>query len=293
MEVGKALKMIRTSKNLTQKSVAEGIMTRAHYANVEAGKIFPAIDKVLDILKKFNVSAPEFFFIVEGYKMSEEQNLFSEVSIAWNLNNIEKLKEIQQSLRMVSKAEQRNQHYRLILNLVDGLIYQREPNYNEEKLNEILQPIKDYLTSLDTWYVFDLHMFNNILYIFQKEDIRKLSQILLEMIKKYENYPNMYQLNLAILSNLGSLFLDAEEYEEASFYMKEAIKFSEKKMYLYERLINEINLIICNFYLKKHTQVETTQALDKKLWVLKELGYESLVNQIKIEINQKYSEICV
>ncbi|MFT8950240.1 MAG: helix-turn-helix transcriptional regulator, partial [Liquorilactobacillus hordei] len=58
--IGPLIKKIRTDKNLTQKNVSSGIMSRSHLSELENGKYFPSYEKMLGLLQNLDISLMEF-----------------------------------------------------------------------------------------------------------------------------------------------------------------------------------------------------------------------------------------
>lgn len=92
MNFGATIKKIRTDKNLTQKELSDGILTRSHLSQIETNNYFPSYDKFFLLLDRLNVVFEEFLFIQNDQKIQFKQQIRSKISEAANLNDIEKLK---------------------------------------------------------------------------------------------------------------------------------------------------------------------------------------------------------
>lgn len=280
MDIGRAIKQIRVGKNITQEKLAENILSRSHLSLIESNKNDISINSLLKLINKLHISADEFFYLASDYTLSESKSLSLKLMNESNRGNSINLKKLQEVATSKYKKTGDYEFYHLAL-LADIYIELLNNDFTlNEEIQEIAKPIKEYLFSLSEWYLYDLKLFNNILFVFDSLSINTISKKVMASIKKYDNHPNAREDYVNILINLSTYYIEKEAYEFSLEFAKESKKKTKNEYRIYENIILDINISISNIKLIIEVD-KNVGILRNRLFVLESLGLIELSNHYK------------
>lgn len=223
--IGQTLKVIRMNKGYTQEDIADGKMSRSNYTKVENDEINPNVVKFFTILDHMDMSAEEFSYILNGYKLNDKETViyvFKHMGQSPTLSYIKSLIDLAQNLL----AEREDHMVRDILNVTLGYsALLKDHDLIEAKTHA--QKVWDRLKKLDKLYLAEYHLLNRILYFFELETAVSMTNKALEDLEKYHTLKEADDLILSYLSNITCILIDHGQYSRAMVYVEHLIAESK------------------------------------------------------------------
>ena len=207
-DFGKVYKEIRESKGLTQEEVCGDVLSRTSLSKIESGKATPKYENMEFLLRQINMSFEEFDYICHLYQPSQRteimQTYLNMSSIIGSSGLVDFFETCQNYLKT---------HHDLpieeIRDMLEVVIHIRQ--HGTEQLSD---QVKQTVTKLwkkiekqDTWYENDLKILNTILFSFPIEHLHLITEKILQRLEVYKNYQHLYDLRMAILLNLSTIYL--------------------------------------------------------------------------------------
>ena len=207
-DFGKVYKEIRESKGLTQEEVCGNVLSRTSLSKIESGKVTPKYENMEFLLRQINMSFEEFDYICHLYQPSQRTEImqtYLNMSSTLGTSELEKLfQKCQDYLKT---------HYDLpieeIRDMLEIVIHIRQHG-TEQLSDQVKQTIKklwEKIEKQDTWYESDLKILNTILFSFPIEHLHLITGKILQRLEVYKNYQHLYDLRMAILLNLSTIYL--------------------------------------------------------------------------------------
>lgn len=207
-DFGKVYKEIRESKGLTQEEVCGDVLSRTSLSKIESGKVTPKYENMDFLLRQMNMSFEEFDYICHLYQPSQRTEI---MQTYLNMNSIiggSDLVDFFETCQNYLKT-----HHDLpieeIRDMLEVVIHIRQ--HGTEKLSDqVKQTVKklwEKIEKQDTWYESDLKILNTILFSFPIEHLHLITEKILQRLEVYKNYQHLYDLRMAILLNLSTIYL--------------------------------------------------------------------------------------
>ena len=207
-DFGKVYKEIRESKGLTQEEVCGDVLSRTSLSKIESGKVTPKYENMEFLLRQINMSFEEFDYICHIYQPSQRTEI---MQTYLNMNSIiggSGLVHFFETCQNYLKT-----HHDLpieeIRDMLEVVIHIRQ--HGTEKLSD---QVKQTVTKLwekiekqDTWYESDLKILNTILFSFPIKHLHLITGKILQRLEVYKNYQHLYDLRMAILLHLSTIYL--------------------------------------------------------------------------------------
>ena len=207
-DFGKIYKEIRESKGLTQEEVCGEVLSRTSLSKIESGKVTPKYENMEFLLRQINMSFEEFDYICHLYQPSQRteimQTYLNMTSIIGSNSLVHFFETCQDYLKT---------HHDLpieeIRDMLEIVIHIRQHG-TEQLSDQVKQTVKklwEKIEKQDTWYENDLKILNTILFSFPIEHLHLITEKILQRLEVYKNYQHLYELRLAILLNLSTIYL--------------------------------------------------------------------------------------
>ena len=207
-DFGKVYKEIRESKGLTQEEVCGDVLSRTSLSKIESGKVTPKYENMEFLLRQVNMSFEEFDYICHLYQPSQRTEI---MQTYLNMNSIiggSGLVHFFETCQNYLKT-----HHDLpieeIRDMLEVVIHIRQ--HGTEKLSDqVKQTVKklwEKIEKQDTWYESDIKILNTILFSFPIEHLHLITEKILQRLEVYKNYQHLYDLRMAILLNLSTIYL--------------------------------------------------------------------------------------
>ena len=207
-DFGKVYKEIRESKGLTQEEVCGEVLSRTSLSKIESGKATPKYENMEFLLRQINMSFEEFDYICHLYQPSQRTEI---MQTYLNMNSIVGSSSLIHFLE-TCQAYLKSHHdlpIEEIRDMLEVVIHIRQHG-TEQLSDQVKQTIKKLWRKIekqDTWYESDLKILNTILFSFPIEHLHLITGKILQRLEVYKNYQHLYDLRMAILLNLSTIYL--------------------------------------------------------------------------------------
>ena len=279
-DFGKVYKEIRESKGLTQEEVCGNVISRTSLSKIESGKATPKYENMEFLLRQINMSFEEFDYICHLYQPSQRteiiQTYLNMSSIIGNSSLVDFFETCQNYLKT---------HHDLpieeIRDMLEVVIHIRQHG-TEQLSDQVKQTIKklwEKIEKQDTWYESDLKILNIILFSFPIDHLHLITGKILQRLEVYKNYQHLYDLRMAILLNLSTIYLyhqDKNMCQQICYTLLEDAK--NKKSY--DRLaICYVRIGICR---------DDAKLIQKGFSLLEITDETSMLSHLKKEVETYY-----
>lgn len=207
-DFGKVYKEIRESKGLTQEEVCGNVLSRTSLSKIESGKVTPKYENMEFLLRQINMSFEEFDYICHLYQPSQRTEI---MQTYLNMNSIiggSDLVDFFETCQDYLKT-----HHDLpieeIRDMLKVVIHIRQHGTEQlsDQVKQTIQKLWGKIEKQDTWYESDLKILNTILFSFPIEHLHLITGKILQRLEVYKNYQHLYDLRMAILLNLSTIYL--------------------------------------------------------------------------------------
>lgn len=279
-DFGKIYKEIRESKGLTQEEVCGNVISRTSLSKIESGKATPKYENMEFLLRQINMSFEEFDYICHLYQPSQRteiiQTYLNMSSIIGNSSLVDFFETCQNYLKT---------HHDLpieeIRDMLEVVIHIRQHG-TEQLSDQVKQTIKklwEKIEKQDTWYESDLKILNTILFSFPIDHLHLITGKILQRLEVYKNYQHLYDLRMAILLNLSTIYLyhqDKNMCQQICYTLLEDAK--NKKSY--------DRLAIC--YVRIGICTDDSKLIQKGFSLLELTEETSMLSHLKKEVETHY-----
>ena len=279
-DFGKIYKEIRESKGLTQEEVCGNVLSRTSLSKIESGKATPKYENMEFLLRQINMSFEEFDYICHLYQPSQRteimQTYLNMSSIIGSSSLVYFFETCQDYLKT---------HHDLpieeIRDMLEIVIHIRQHG-TEQLSDQVKQTVKklwEKIEKQDTWYESDLKILNTILFSFPIEHLHLITEKILQRLEVYKNYQHLYELRVAILLNLSTLYLynqDKNMCKQICYTLLEDAK--NKKSY--------DRLAIC--YVRIGICTDDSKLIQKGFSLLELTEETSMLSHLKKEVETYY-----
>lgn len=279
-DFGKVYKQIRESKGLTQEEVCGNVISRTSLSKIESGKVTPKYENMEFLLRQINMSFEEFDYICHLYQPSQRTEIrqtYLNMSSILGTSELEKLfQKCQNYLK--------NRHdlpIEEIRDMLEVVIYLRQHGTGElsDQVKQTINKLWEKIEKQDTWYENDLKILNTILFSFPIEHLHLITEKILQRLEVYKNYQHLYELRVAILLNLSTIYLynqDKNMCQQICYTLLENAK--NKKSY--------DRLAIC--YVRIGICTDDAKLIQKGFSLLELTEETSMLSHLKKEVETYY-----
>ena len=279
-DFGKVYKEIRESKGLTQEEVCGDVLSRTSLSKIESGKATPKYENMEFLLRQINMSFEEFDYICHLYQPSQRteimQTYLNMSSIIGSSGLVHFFETCQNYLKT---------HHDLpieeIRDMLEIVIHIRQHG-TEQLSDQVKQTVKklwEKIEKQDTWYENDLKILNTILFSLPIEHLHLITGKILQRLEVYKNYQHLYDLRMAILLNLSTIYLyhqDKNMCQQICYTLLEDAK--NKKSY--------DRLAIC--YVRIGICTDDSKLIQKGFSLLELTEETSMLSHLKKEVENYY-----
>ena len=279
-DFGKVYKEIRESKGLTQEEVCGNVISRTSLSKIESGKATPKYENMEFLLRQINMSFEEFDYICHLYQPSQRteiiQTYLNMSSIIGNSSLVDFFETCQNYLKT---------HHDLpieeIRDMLEVVIHIRQHGTEQlsDQVKQTIQKLWEKIEKQDTWYESDLKILNTILFSFPIEHLHLITEKILQRLEVYKNYQHLYDLRMAILLNLSTIYLyhqDKNMCQQICYTLLEDAK--NKKSY--------DRLAIC--YVRIGICTDDSKLIQKGFSLLELTEETSMLSHLKKEVETHY-----
>ena len=207
-DFGKVYKEIRESKGLTQEEVCGEVLSRTSLSKIESGKVTPKYENMEFLLRQINMSFEEFDYICHLYQPSQRTEIMQTYLNMSSILGTSELEKLFQKCQNYLKTRH-DLPIEEIRDMLEVVIYIRQHGAGElsDHAEQVVKKLWRKIEKQDTWYESDLKILNTILFSFPIEHLHLITEKILQRLEVYKNYQHLYDLRMAILLNLSTIYL--------------------------------------------------------------------------------------
>lgn len=206
------IKQVRIAKGLSQRAASKDHLSQGNYSKFENGTIEITAKALVGILKNLDIELEELFYINNGYKYSEKDQIYREF-FRTPVNNLELLE------KFVLKCERflRNKNeedavilfiHKISLFLIDS-IKNNDIYFNKTQTQHLL----DEFSKKEHLFIKDLYIINSVFFLFPIETAHLTMEYIETALKKYGDFHSINRVEVNLRMNY-SLMLVKESLEE-------------------------------------------------------------------------------
>ena len=279
-DFGKVYKEIRESKGLTQEEVCGGVISRTSLSKIESGKVTPKYENMEFLLRQINMSFEEFDYICHLYQPSQRteimQTYLNMSSIIGSSGLVDFFETCQNYLKT---------HHDLpieeIRDMLEVVIHIRQHGTEQlsDQVKQTIQKLWEKIEKQDTWYESDLKILNTILFSFPIDHLHLITGKILQRLEVYKNYQHLYDLRMAILLNLSTIYLYHQDKNMCQQICYTLLEDAKKNKH-YDRLA------IC--YVRIGICTDDSKLIQKGFSLLELTEETSMLSHLKKEVETYY-----
>ncbi|WP_137657610.1 helix-turn-helix domain-containing protein [Listeria newyorkensis] len=218
--LGETLKYIRSSKGLSQESLATEIISRANYQKIEYDKVIPSYDRYIDILNTLNIEFEELGYIQHNFEPSQRMEIIYGFDNLLSSAQQEDMKSIGIKCQEYL-SKQKDQYISDIHSTLQAIIKLENTN-NFDLAKPYVSHIWERLEPQNEWFIQDIRILANIFYLFPNYTAKNIVERLLIHLKKYKYYKASTKLELALKINMATFLILDNDLSSALEYINSA-----------------------------------------------------------------------
>ncbi len=279
-DFGNVYKEIRESKGLTQEDVCGSVLSRTSLSKIESGKTTPKYENMEFLLQQINMTFEEFDYICHLYQPSQRAEIIQSYLNMSSILGTSELEKLFQKCQDYLKT-----HHDLpieeISDMLEVVIYIRQHGTGElsNHTEQIVKKLWRKIEKQDTWYESDLKILNTILFRFPIEHLHLITGKILQRLEVYKNYQHLYDLRMAILLNLSTLYLYNQDKNMCKQICYTLLEDAKKKK-SYDRLA------IC--YVRIGICTDDSKLIQKGFSLLELTDETSMLSHLQKEVETYY-----
>ena len=279
-DFGKVYKEIRESKGLTQEEVCGNVLSRTSLSKIESGKVTPKYENMEFLLQQINMSFEEFDYICHLYQPSQRTEIMQTYLNMSSILGTSELEKLFQKCQNYLKTRH-DLPIEEIRDMLEVVIYLRQHGTGElsDQVKQTVTKLWEKIEKQDTWYENDLKILNTILFSFPIDHLHLITGKILQRLEVYKNYQHLYDLRMAILLNLSTIYLyhqDKNMCQQICYTLLEDAK--NKKSY--------DRLAIC--YVRIGICTDGSKLIQKGFSLLELTNETSMLSHLKQEVETYY-----
>jgi len=250
--IGDTLKYIREKKDFSAKEVAWNIVSSAQLSRIENKNQIPATDNFIKLLYRLNISFEEFCLLSDNEHAKVRAETKSYIEGVLRIKNKQQLETalVKMSNYYTTYGDPYFNHMRCLLK---AALILSKTKYDYSKTLDALRPISDYLSSVETWFAYEIDLFSNCIYLYPLEKAIKIGDDVLKSIRRNYSIEEAHEPISKLLLNLAIYSLSDEAYySHAHSYANTVLSLPQSKNILYYPLLAQFVNQVAYFKLKSN-----------------------------------------
>lgn len=234
MEVHELLKKMPIDRGISQKKLADGIVSRESLARYENGQSNLPLLVFLELLERLNMNIDEFIFYLDGDRVSNKN-----MSLKKMFRNLEQRNgAISYQLKKLAQELEHSDDLGVMRNYLVVKTYKwYEQIDGIKKLNKkdtsYLERLSDYLEKIDEWGRFEMTTFASLLYLFETSYIKQRLKEVEKNVMKKGDFEVFHSILSGIYNNVFLLMVEREELKLAKYYLEKL--FETRRRIIFQR----------------------------------------------------------
>lgn len=232
MEYHEVVSHIRKSKNITIDETIGKKFSRSSYYRYINGTSDLYSQSFLDILKNLNVSLSEIEFISNQYAEPEDKIIMKRIKISFERKDLNELNFLQEKADNLFKSNSN-----IVYKHLESLIYILTHRLSKKDIDIQKTTLFNYLIKTETWSRYELVLFNNSLFYFNKQSVEQILPRAINKLSLYHKINPYANEAIRLITNAVIFFLKEYDTNQAIKYINVAENFSLTEEQLYEKLL--------------------------------------------------------
>lgn len=233
--LGKTFKMIRESKGLSQKEVAEGVVSVAQLSRFERGISDVTADVLYICLQNLNVTMDEFQSVYHNFVQPQNTFFQNDISEVYLEKNILKLEKILENCKKIEERFSNYKLYKLNTLVVKAILCQCT---KQEKINKKeIQYLVDYLFSVEEWGRYELWLFTNSASVMTVSLLEIFAGEMVKRTQFYQEIPENRKLIIQMLLSVISVCIEKEHFSVVLKLLNYADRLKKPEIDFFENAV--------------------------------------------------------
>ena len=251
MGLGEFIKNIRIQKGISQAEACMNATSQSNFSKFELEKIELSANSLFTIIYNLDLSLEEFCILYEKEFKNETNEIITKF-LSLSANQPNELIYIRN--RAINYLKETKVEHPTLYNVIQ-LSYALESIAKEEKYDKAISlalPIWSKLQKRDRWYIREITLLNNILYIFPFETAEEILKRSINILKEYPSTKSITSLQLNLYINISLLSIKSKDFTKAVGYLNLAIKHANQLPFIFYKKISQMRLAYCKANLAEH-----------------------------------------
>ncbi|MFD1899447.1 helix-turn-helix domain-containing protein [Enterococcus termitis] len=187
---GTIIRTIREEKGLSQKCIYEGIVSRQAYYLIESNLSIPSLDNFLKILERLAISFNDFLYLLDSEQFPSDKELYDKLILLKTKQDSQSFQTFirQMERSFLDTSNEKYRHFSCIAKATFLHLFPSEYDRNKNELEHLIEPIKNYLLEIETWYLYELRLFHLSIFGFSLKNLELLGNLLTARSFNYCNF---------------------------------------------------------------------------------------------------------
>lgn len=276
---GNIIKKIRENKNLTQKELADGIVTPQFLSQFENNKFDIKLNNFLMLLDRLNIKYNEFIVNIIETNQPSQKVFFQRYQKAYYSDNKILLKALieEEKSQYAKNSNYRHLHNTIMLKQRLSLLMKEPYNDNDRKI------IINYLKKVYDWGIYEVSLFTNCLFFLNKHDVAYFKEMVINKITKYGSKFKTKGEFSKVLLNLINYSLVNDSLDEIELLISQTEDFLRGDKAFYEK--NQLNYLKGLYIIKTGTLKDGMELCDTAIRILTHFGEFEKANHMQNELD--------
>ncbi|BDR58029.1 helix-turn-helix domain-containing protein [Xylocopilactobacillus apicola] len=215
MNHGQLLKDLRIGRGITQQQLADGISSQAALSRMEASGNIPS-DLLLKFLNRLDIYLIEFFMLA-----GEENVTVPHTFLNQRENSIFQKEKADELIKNEMELYRKTGFPKHKINALSlKAAYSKVHDLPLENSKEITNEIKNHLLQFNSWFINDIILYTNLLFIFDNEFIKTHHRTILRSLDRFFlGRAQKHNLQIHYANNSVLLAFERHNWADLDFYL--------------------------------------------------------------------------
>lgn len=280
MKQGDLLKKLRKERNLSQKSLSQGLSSRSTLSSFENRNTHLSSELLFNYLDRLNITPNEFQLLLNEGDSTKKQKYSAE----YHYRHYEQTLTSEFLELLQTEYKQTNDVFYLLLYLQGYLENARQAgDFDSDLFKKHAKMAQDYLFRIETWGKFEFSFFINLLFVFEESILQHhIESILNKIMVHSDDYLYSNIISIALLNGCHYAAIKRNKSLLQEFLQK-IIDLPDSIHYFYLKSHQAFYQMIYTYLLTKEIDMDK---MNKQLEVFKQIGYQTHGERLRLIIDK-------
>lgn len=243
--IGKTLSYLREEKGYSLRDVSNDILSPSQLRRIENNSQIPSADKFIHLLYRMNITFEEFCLFTEDEYINIRIKLDVQIGETLRKRDVQLMQKLIGQLDVYYEKYKDIYFYHIKCVLKAHISLIKCKDYTQARIE--LNDVKEYLFSIENWFLYELTLFNNTLFVYELDTAISLGNHALKSIEKRYSDLKDDEVTRRLLNNLAVYTLSGERYYMQSYrYSSTSIGLPHSTKHIYSIIFAKIvNQVAC------------------------------------------------